>query len=307
METAGVTRNGRVKTQALPLADTPSRAADFLSLAKPRLNTLVVLTAGVGYLLGASADFSFLTLLHTVVGSALVAGGAAALNQVAERDLDQAMERTRRRPMPTGRIQSGEAVIFALLITTCGVVQLALGTNTIATLVALATLVSYIGIYTPLKRRTPWATLVGAVPGALPAVIGWSAAQGVIGVEGWSLFGIVFLWQLPHFYALAWMYRDDFRRAELPLLAVIDPTGRRNARHALAYAMALVPVSLLPSVIGLTGRSYAGAATGLGVAFVFLALRFSGRPSPERARALFFGSLVYLPLLWAVLVADRVF
>ncbi len=293
--------------QAVPLADTRSRATDFLALTKPRLNALVVLTAGVGYLLGASAGFSFVTLLHTVVGSALVAGGAAALNQVTERDIDQVMERTRRRPMPAGRIRPGEAVAFALLLTTCGIAQLALGTNTIATLVAVATLVSYIAIYTPLKRRTPWATLVGAVPGALPVVIGWSAAQGSVGPVGWTLFGIVFLWQLPHFHALAWMYRDDFRRAQLPLLAVIEPDGRRNARHALGYAVALLPVSLLPSVVGLAGRSYSGAAIGLGVAFIVLAFRFAVSQSRERARALFFGSLVYLPLLWGMLVADRVF
>ncbi len=293
--------------QAVPLADTRSRATDFLALTKPRLNALVVLTAGVGYLLGASAGFSFVTLLHTVVGSALVAGGAAALNQVTERDIDQVMERTRRRPMPAGRIRPGEAVAFALLLTTCGIAQLALGTNAIATLVAVATLVSYIGIYTPLKRRTPWATLVGAVPGALPVVIGWSAAQGSVGPVGWTLFGIVFLWQLPHFHALAWMYRDDFRRAQLPLLAVIEPDGRRNARHALGYAVALLPVSLLPSVVGLAGRSYSGAAIGLGVAFIVLAFRFAVSQSRERARALFFGSLVYLPLLWGMLVADRVF
>ena len=296
-----------MKTETIALSNTRSRATDFLALTKPRLNALVVLTAGVGYLIGAAADVDFLTLLHTVLGSALVAGSAAALNQVAERDIDQTMERTRQRPIPAGRIQAAEAVIFALLLATCGITELAIGTNTIATLVAVATLISYIGIYTPLKRRTPWATLIGAIPGALPPVIGWSAAQGVIGVEGWSLFGIVFLWQLPHFHALAWMYRDDFRRAKLPLLAVIDTTGQRNARHALWYSSALLPISILPSIVGLTGRSYAAAAVGLGVAFVVFAWRFDARPSQERARALFLSSLVYLPLLWSALVVNRVF
>ena len=296
-----------MKTEVLPLANTPSRAADFLALAKPRLNALVVLTAGVGYLLGASDGFSLVTLIHTVVGAGLVAGGAAAFNQVAERDIDQAMERTRRRPIPAGRIQPAEGLIFGSVTATLGTVELALGTNAIATLIAIATLVSYVGIYTPLKRRTPWATLVGAIPGALPVVIGWSAARGVIGLEGWSLFGIVFLWQLPHFHALAWMYRDDFRRAKLPLFAVIETDGRRNAWHALGYAVALLPVSLLPSVFGLAGRSYAGVATGLGIAFVMLAWRFAVSRSPELARALFFGSLVYLPLLWGALVVNSVF
>ena len=293
-------------TETLPLTDTPSRAVDFLALAKPRLNALVVLTAGVGYLLGASDDFSFLTLAHTIVGTGLVAGGAAAFNQVAERDIDQAMERTRRRPIPDGRIRSAEALTFGAAISILGIVELALGTNTVTTLVAVATLVSYIGVYTPLKRRTSWATLVGAVPGALPVVIGWTAARAVIGLEGWSLFGIVFLWQLPHFHALAWMYRDDFRLANLPLLALVDTDGRRNAWHALWYAVALLPVSLLPSVIGLAGRPYSGVATGLGIAFITLAWRFAISRSLERARALFFGSLVYLPLLSGALVVSSV-
>ncbi len=296
-----------MKTEAATLSVSGSRFADFLALTKPRLNSLVIVTTGVGYVLGSSGRFDFIALLHTVVGSALVAGGAAALNQVAERDIDQAMERTRRRPMPTGRIKPREGGPFGLLLTAIGVMQLMQGANMLAAMVALATCVSYVCVYTPLKRRTRWATVVGAVPGALPVVIGWAAAHGDLGVEAWSLFAIVFLWQLPHFHALAWIYREDFRRAKLPLMAVVDSDGRRNARHALVYSLLLLPVSLTPTLIGLTGRFYAGAAFGFGIAFVILARRFADQQSLNRARSLFVGSLVYLPLLWGLLVADRVF
>ena len=296
-----------MKTGAATISTPRFRAIDFLALTKPRLNALVVVTAGVGYCLGVGEQFEAVTLLHALVGSALVAGGAAALNQLAERDIDETMERTRRRPLPTGRVQPWEARIFGWLLTGLGLTELAVGTNVVASAVALATLVSYVAIYTPLKRRTPWSTLVGAVPGALPPVIGWSAARGTLGIEAWVLFGIVFLWQLPHFHALSWIYREDFRKANLPLLAVVDHGGRRNARQALIFTVALLPVSLAPSLVGLTGRLYAGAAFGLGSAFLILAWRFADRPSTVRAHSLFIGSLVYLPLLWGLLVIDGVF
>jgi len=296
-----------MKSGATAIPSSKSRAADFLALTKPRLNTLVVVTAGVGYGLGFSGRFDVLTLLHTVLGSFLVAGGAATLNQVAERDIDSAMQRTRHRPMPSGRVQPWEARVFAALITGLGLTELAVGTNVLAAGVALATLVSYVAVYTPLKRRSPLSTLVGAVPGALPPVIGWAAARGTLGVEAWVLFGIVFLWQLPHFHALSWMHRDDFRRADLPIMAVIDESGQRNAKQALAFTVALLPVSLAPSIVGLTGRFYAGAAFGFGSAFVILAWRFAEQPSTVRARSLFIGSLVYLPLLLGLLVIDSVF
>ena len=296
-----------MKSGAAAIPSSKSRAADFLALTKPRLNTLVVVTAGVGYGLGFSGRFDVVTLLHTVLGSFLVAGGAATLNQVAERDIDEAMQRTRTRPIPSGRVQPWEARVFAALITGLGLTELAVGTNILAAGVALATLVSYVAVYTPLKRLSPLSTLVGAIPGALPPVIGWAAARGTLGVEAWVLFGIVFFWQLPHFHALSWMHRDDFRRANLPIMAVIDESGRRNAKQALAFTVALLPVSLAPSIVGLTERFYAGAAFGFGSAFVILAWRFAEQPSTVRARSLFIGSLVYLPLLWGLLVIDSVF
>ena len=296
-----------MKSEAVALPVGRSRVADFLALTKPRLNSLVVVTAGVGYYLGQVGQLDLVRLLYTVLGSALVAGGAAAFNQIAERDIDEVMERTRRRPMPTGRVQPGEARMFAALLALLGTIALTLTTNWLAVTVALATLVSYVAIYTPLKRRSPWATLVGAVPGALPPVIGWTAARGSLGAEAWVLFGIVFFWQLPHFHALAWLYKEDFRRAQVPLLAVLDTDGRRTSTHALVYTLALLPVSLAPWFVGLGGAAYLSAAVVLGAAFLVLAVGFAVQQSAERARRLFLGSLIYLPLLWGLLVVDHVF
>jgi len=303
-----------VKTGAVSVAATGSRFTDFLALTKPRLNSLVVVTAGVGYVLGAASlptnlgavrAFDLMILLHTVIGSALVAGAAAALNQLAERDIDEAMERTRRRPIPSARVQPAEARLFASVLAGVGIVQLTLAANVLAALLAVTTLVTYVWVYTPLKRRTHWATLVGAIPGALPPVIGW-AAGGSVNTAGWVIFFIVFLWQLPHFHALSWMYREDFRRGNLPLLAVIDTDGRRTARHALGFAILLVPVSALPIFVGLGGQLYLVPTVILGMIFVTLSARFAAERTHARARALFVGSLVYLPLLWGLLVFDTI-
>ena len=294
-----------MKTDTLALPTTRSRVEDFLALTKPRLNSLVLATTGVGYYLGSTAGLDLLAALHTVMGTGLVAGGAAAFNQLAERDLDEVMDRTRWRPIPAGRVQASEAGAFAVILTIAGLTQLALGTNRLAATIALVTLVSYAAIYTPLKRRTHWATVVGAFPGALPPVIGWVAARGTLTAEAWALFGIVFVWQLPHFYALAWLYREDFRRAQVPLIAVLDNDGRSTARHILGYTVLLLPVSLTPAFVGLTGLPYLIGASALGVAFFILAARFAGHRTTERARSLFLGSLLYLPLLWGLLVVHR--
>ena len=260
-----------MKTAAVIMPVTHSRIADFVTLTKPRLNSLVVVTAGLGYYLGAGGQIEASMLFHTVVGAALVAGGAAAFNQVAERDLDELMVRTRQRPLPVGRLLPTEARLFAFVLSAIGIFQLAYVTSWIAAFVAFITLVSYVAIYTPLKRRTPWATLVGAVPGALPPVIGWAAATGSVTIEAWVLFGIVFLWQLPHFHALAWLYRDDFRGAGLPLLAVLDLSGRRTSTHALIYTIALLPMSLVAALVGLGGTMYVAGASVLGISFIAVA------------------------------------
>ena len=278
------------------------RLADFVTLTKPRLNSLVVVTTGVGYL-AARAGVDLAVLAHTTIGAALVAGGAAALNQIAERDLDERMPRTRERPVAAGRLQPAEAAGFALLLALAGLVQIGAGANLLAAALAFVTLVSYAAVYTPLKRKTHWAVLVGAVPGGLPVVIGWAAAQPV-SAGAWSLFALLFVWQLPHFLALAWLYRDDFGRAGLPLLAVIDATGRRTARHLIAYSVLLLPVSLAPAWLGVAGAGYAAGAGLLGAGLLALACRFAARPTTEAARLVFRATLVYLPLVWVLLLAD---
>ncbi len=291
-----------MKGNAAALAAAPHRVADFVALTKPRLNSLVVATAGVGYYLGAAVP-DLTVALHVLAGSALVAGGAAAFNQVAERDIDEVMQRTRLRPLAAGRLTPLEGRLFAVTLSVAGLLELALRVNPLSAGIALATLISYAGVYTPLKRRTRWATLIGAVPGALPPVIGWTAARGALTVEAWILFGVVFLWQLPHFHALSWLYRNDFARAGLPLAATQDPDGRRPALQALLFTTVLVPVSLAPTLVGMTGPHHVAVAGVLGVLFLALAFRFLRQRSEARARALFIWSLAYLPLFWVSLLA----
>ena len=278
------------------------RFVDFVCLTKPRLNSLVVVTTGVGYL-AARAGVDLPVLANTTIGAALVAGAAAVLNQIAERDLDERMPRTLDRPVAAGRLRPAEAAAFAVLLASAGLVQIAAGASALAAVLALATLISYVAVYTPLKRKTHWALLVGAVPGALPVVIGWAAARPV-SAGAWSLFALVFVWQLPHFLALAWLYRDDFGRAGLPLLAVVDATGGRTARHVVVYSALLVPVSLAPAWSGVAGSGYAAGAGLLGAGLLAIAGRFAARRSPERARLLFRATLIYLPLVWLLLLAD---
>ena len=282
----------------------PSRASLWLALAKPRLNALAVATVGIGYYLGAGT-LDLGVLLSVLAGSGLVAAGGAAFNQVAERDLDALMNRTRSRPLPLGGISPAAGQLFATVLSIAGLIVLALGANLLAAAVALATLVSYAWVYTPLKRRTPWAVLVGAVPGALPPVIGWVAATGALTLEAWLLFGIVFAWQLPHFHSLAWLHRDDYARAGFKVLAVVDTKGRRTALESTFWAVALAGLSLLAATVGLTSGVFAIIAAAFSATFALLAVRFALDRSPARARTLFLGSLVALPLIWIVLVAGH--
>jgi heme o synthase len=284
---------------------TERRPLDFLTLTKPRLNLLVLLTTLGGLYLASPSGVPLLLVVHTVIGTALVAGGAAALNQVWERDTDGRMRRTSGRPLPRGRLSVGDSTWFGVMLSAVGLAELALGANVTAALVAAFTSISYVLIYTPLKIRTSLATLVGAVPGALPPVIGWAAASGRITIPALVLFGIVFFWQMPHFLAIAWMYRDDYARAGIPLLPVLEPDGRRTGHQALLYAAALWPVSLLPAVVGLAGAPYSIVATCLGFVFIGFAVRFARDRSQTNARRLFLFSLAYLTLLWVALVVDR--
>jgi protoheme IX farnesyltransferase len=286
-------------------ADSWQTLADYLALTKPRLNLLVVATSAAGYYLGAAPPLNLSAMSAAVAGTALVAAGAAALNQVYERDTDALMRRTRSRPLPDGRVTASDARLFGVLLSVAGLVLLGARVNLQATALALATLVTYLIIYTPMKRRSPLATLVGAVPGALPPLIGWVAAHGSMSVGGAALFLIVFLWQIPHFMAIAWLYRDDYGKAGFPLLPVIEPDGRRTGRQAVAYAAALVPASLIPVFVGLSGSVYAVVALVLGAALLWLAVRFAVTRSDRSARWLFFSSITYLPLIWIVMMADK--
>jgi protoheme IX farnesyltransferase len=283
-----------------------NRVVDYLALAKPRLNLLVIATSGVGFYVGAIGRVDVARLLHTLVGTALVAGGAAGLNQIYERDTDRLMHRTRMRPLPDGRLSLSEARAFSLALSSIGLVQLALGANLLAALTALATLLVYTSVYTPMKLHTPTATLVGAVPGALPPLIGWAAARGTLPLEAWTLFAIVFCWQIPHFFAIAWLYREDYRRAGFPMLPVIEPEGRRTGRQAVIYAALLVLAAAAPFFTGFAGPRYLGGALLLSLSLLTLAVRFAAERSAGRARWLFFGSLVYLPALWGLLMVNLV-
>jgi protoheme IX farnesyltransferase len=279
--------------------------ADFVSLTKPRLNLLVVATSAAGYYLGAPGVPEPGPMLQAVAGTALVAAGAAVLNQVVERDTDALMRRTRGRALPDGRVLPGDARLFGIALSVGGLALLAAGRHLTAAGLALVTLILYLAIYTPLKRRTSLATLVGAVPGALPPLIGWSASHGSITLGGAALFAIVFLWQIPHFMAIAWMYRDDYAKAGFPMLPVIDPGGRRAGRQAVVYAAALVPVSAVPALVGVSGMAYLIVAMALGIGLLYLAADFAATRTDRSARRLFFGSITYLPILWIAMIADR--
>jgi protoheme IX farnesyltransferase len=291
---------------AVPLPAARVRGLDYLALAKPRLNFLVVVSALAGYAMAGGESSALFLLIATTVGTALVAGGSSAFNQIIERGPDGLMRRTRLRPLPDHRLQSREALAFAIVTSAAGLLVLALAVNVLSALVAFATLAIYTVIYTPLKRRTSFSTVVGAIPGALPPVIGWAAARGALSQGAWVLFGIVFFWQLPHFLAIAWMYREDYARAGFPMLPVIEPDGRSTARQAVVYAAGLLPLSIVPTLIGMSGRVYFEGALTLSLFFLALAIRFAMTRHMGDARRLFFGSILYLPLLWILMIADRV-
>jgi protoheme IX farnesyltransferase len=297
-----------VSSDTLAVPRAPSRLADALTLTKVRVNTLVVATTAGGFWLGAEGRTDPVLLFNVCLGTALVAGSAAALNQIAERDLDRLMERTRLRPVADGRMSVSEGTALAVALAALGTLVLWAGSGLLAALVALATFVLYVFAYTPLKRVTSLATIVGGVPGALPPLIGWAAARGtLLEAAPWALFLIGFLWQLPHILAVSWMYREDYARAGLPNLAVIDTSGALSGRQAMIWAAALVPISFLLATpaIHLTGAVYLAGALVLGLVQLAMAIRFARDRSPARARQLFYTTLVYLPALWVLMGIDR--
>jgi protoheme IX farnesyltransferase len=292
---------------AEPIAFGRSRLADYIELAKPRISVMVLVTVAAGALLGSSGSLDWWLLWHTLLGTALVAAGASALNQFLERDSDALMERTENRPLPAGRLQPSEVLVVGSLLGAAGIAYLAIALpRPLAAVTATFTFFCYVFVYTPLKRRTSLNTLVGAVPGALPPVIGWAAVRGSIDWDILGLFAILFIWQVPHFLAIAWIYREDYGRAGLRMLPVVDRQGAVTGRQMIAYTCALVPASLSPLVLGQAGVVYFVGAIALGVGFLAFTIAFLRKRSIERARGVLRASLVYLPVLLALLLLDGI-
>jgi heme o synthase len=283
-----------------------SALIDYILLMKPELTLLSVLTAVGSSYLAVRENGNYFSLLHTFIGTLLIGGAAGALNQYIERDYDARMKRTAQRPLPAGRIAAADALFFGIALAISGILYLTFAGNVIAGMLAVITLVSYLFIYTPLKRRTPFATMVGGIPGALPPLIGWAVVSGSLTREAWTLFFILFFWQMPHFLALAWMYRKDYERAGYKILSVLDPSGKITGRQALIYCVALIPASLLPTLIGMAGVVYFCVMTIVTLGFLFLAISMYRHPTPITARRLFYASLVFLPLLFFFLMTSPI-
>jgi protoheme IX farnesyltransferase len=282
------------------------RAADYFELAKPRVVLMVLITAFVGFYLGSAEVPNYLQLLQMLFGTALTAGGTLALNQFLERDTDALMERTRRRPLPDGRVQPREALWFGIALALAGLVYLALAVNLLSMLVTGFITLSYLALYTPMKPRSSLCMLIGAVPGALPPVIGWVAARGSLDVTAWVLFAIMFLWQVPHTLAIARLYCEDYAKAGIKFLPVIEPDGASTNRQIVSHSAALLAVSLLPTLLGAAGPVYFIVAFAFGVGFLVYGVRLVLQSTLKRARQLLFASLIYLPVLLLVMALDRV-
>jgi protoheme IX farnesyltransferase len=286
-------------------AATIVRLADYLILTKPRISVLVLLTVSAGYALGSADLWQGQPLLFALFGIALVAAASSAFNQLLERDSDALMPRTINRPLPAGRLSVPQVLLFGLFTGILGIVWLALFVNAATAVLSGITLVLYAGLYTPLKRRTSFCTAVGAIPGALPPVLGWAAAGSPLDSAAFSLFAILFLWQFPHFLAIAWIYRDEYAQAGLRMLPVRGRLPRVTGLMAVGYALALLPLSLFPSACGLAGSAYIGVALVLGAAYLAAAVRFAANESQRSARLLLWTSLIYLPVLLVTLVWDH--
>jgi protoheme IX farnesyltransferase len=280
--------------------------ADLSELTKPRITLMVVLTAGIGLLLASGGEVSLSLTVHTLLGTGLLAAGSSALNQVLERDLDALMQRTAQRPLPAGRMSPDAALLFGVAMAILGLLELTLFVNLLTALLGTLALASYVFLYTPLKRLSSLATVIGAIPGAIPPLMGWTAVTGDLAVGAWVLFGILFLWQLPHFLAIAWMCREDYARAGLPMLPVVEPDGRSTARQMVLWGAALLPVSLMPTILGLTGMTYFLGTLTLGCFFLGVCVTFALSFSTQAARRVLLVSVLYLPAVLVVMVLDRV-
>src|SRR6266446_4790563 len=281
------------------------RVAAYLELTKPRITFLIVLTAAAGFALASPGRVDYGAMLTAMVGIALLSSGIATLNQYMERDLDGLMRRTANRPLPSGKLLPWEALAFGAGLTVLAEIYLAVLVNPLSAVLGLTVISGYLFAYTPLKTRTSLSTFVGAFPGAVPPLIGWASARGTVGVEAWVLFAILFLWQFPHFLAIAWMYREDYTRAGILMLPVVEPEGRVTAQQIIVYTLMLLPVSLLPTLLGTSGRIYLYGAIVLGLLFLGASVRAAFSKSRQQARQLLLASVLYLPLLFILMVLNR--
>jgi len=285
---------------------------DYIELTKPRITWLILMSTGIGYFFGLpSGAFrwmgwpSWLALITTLVGTALIASGSAALNQWYERESDFKMRRTKSRPIPGGRMLANHALIFGWALAVAGFLILWLAVNLLSGLLGLITLLCYLFVYTPMKSRSSLSTVVGALPGAMPPMIGYAAASGVLTPQAWALFAILFVWQFPHFLAIAWMYKDDYSRAGIRMLPVVEPDGKSTSRQIVGYASTLIPVSLFPTLLGMTGKIYVVGALLLGGWFLYVGVRVAFDRTALRARQVLLASVIYLPLIYGLMVLDR--
>jgi len=290
-----------VQVPVVPATVSRTRVGDFVTLTKPGITVMVAITAAVGFYVASHGTFDWRIFVHMLGGTLLSSAGAAAFNMLMERKLDAKMDRTKTRPLPSGRMAPAEAGVFAGILSAAGLVWLAIGVNPLTATLSAATMVSYLALYTPLKTKSSVCTLVGAIPGALPPVMGWAAARGSVEIGAWILFLILFFWQLPHFLALAWMYREDYARGGFPMLSVEEPTGASSGRQVVLQTLALLVVSVLPFGFQMAGDGYLVAALVLGAAFLGFGVAFAVERSRTRASRLFLASITYLPLLLGAL------
>ncbi|HTG93470.1 MAG TPA: heme o synthase [Pyrinomonadaceae bacterium] len=281
------------------------KVAAYVELTKPRITFLIVLTSAAGFAMASHGAVNYLALASALIGIGLLSSGIATLNQYAERDLDGLMRRTADRPLPAGKLLPWEALAFGVGLTVVAEIYLLVLVNPLSALLGLTVIAGYLFGYTPLKTRTSLSTLVGAFPGAVPPLIGWTAARGTMSIEAWVLFAILFLWQFPHFLAIAWMYREDYSRAGILMLPVVEPNGRVTAQQIVVYTLMLIPVSLLPTVLGMSGRVYLYGAIVLGLLFLYSSIRAAFSMSRQQARRLLLASVLYLPLLFILMVLNK--
>jgi heme o synthase len=283
----------------------PQTLRQYYELIKPRIALLIVISTAVGYCYGVGQHFSFFTLVNALLGTALLAAGSATLNQWYERDLDALMTRTKIRPIPAGTITPNQALTFGIAVSVLGAVELFTQVNALAAGLGILTSVGYLFVYTPLKRKGPICTTIGALPGAMPPLIGYAAASGHLTVQAWVLFAILFLWQFPHFHAIAWMYREDYERAGIKMLAVVKPRGKALSIEIMATLILLIPATLAPTFLHMAGKVYFVAAIVLDLAFLYFGVQMSREHDHRRARNLLLASVIYVPLLFAFLVVDN--